>query len=231
MIDGTISNPALRLGRRTFLTGVAATGLLTLPACSSLGGFGLTEAVRRLLTLASQNAFATLVASGGFWDNSLARVDLPSAFGRSGNLIQNVLTSTLFRSTLQRELNHVAEAGAERAAPFVAETIRNISIADALALVRGDPTAASSFLRSGMNGSLVDIMIPALGDGMRLSQEPLVSRAIAALSGVDVAGVARSLSTDVDNAIWGQIGREEAAIRADPGKTNDPVLMGVFGTL
>ncbi|MFM5907717.1 MAG: DUF4197 family protein [Novosphingobium sp.] len=41
-------------------------------------------------------------------------------------------------------------------------------------------------------------------------------------------GVARQLSEQADNAIWGEIGREEAYIRANPESTNDPVLIGVF---
>ena len=53
--------------------------------------------------------------------------------------------------------------------------------------------------------------------------------ALGALTGVNVAGVADRLGREVDNAIWGEIAREEAAIRADPRRTNDPLLMGVFG--
>ena len=45
----------------------------------------------------------------------------------------------------------------------------------------------------------------------------------------DAAGVADRLGREVDNAIWGEIAREEAAIRADPQSTRDPLLIGVFG--
>ena len=51
------------------------------------------------------------------------------------------------------------------------------------------------------------------------------------MTGVDVTGVARSLSGKVDNAIWGEIGREESAIRANPEKTNDAVLIAALKVL
>ena len=80
-----------------------------------------------------------------------------------------------------------------------------------------------------MGGRLVETMVPELGEGLRLANDPIVGQALAALTGVDVGGVARSLALRADDAIWGEIGREEAAIRANPEATRDPVLIGVFG--
>ena len=222
------------VSRRMLMGGAAAASLLALPGCATLGDlpqFSLVDAIRRLLGLSSSRAFDRLMAPGGFWDNSLARLDLPAVFGDRGNLIASLLASTVFRDALRREFNKVAERGAAVAAPLVADAVRNVSITDALALVRGGPQSATDFLRSEITVNIATAMVPALGDALRLSQEPAVGRAIAALTGVDVGGVARSLSNDVNNAIWGQIGREEADIRANPRATGDPLLIGVFGGL
>ncbi len=216
------------LARRRFLAGAAAVSLLALPGCASIPGLSLVDAVRRLLTRASGNALARLGEPGGFWDNQLARIALPEVFGSGGSLIGDVLTTGPVRNRLQKELNRIAEAGARAAAPLVADAVRNISITDAVALLRGGPTAATSFLRNGMGGSLVEAMVPELGSGLRAASDPVVGQAIARLTGVDVTGVARSLSSDVDDAIWGEIGREEAAIRENPESTNDPVLIAAL---
>jgi Protein of unknown function (DUF4197) len=219
------------IGRRGFLAGAAATGFLVLPGCASMGGFSMVEAVRRLLTISTQGAFANLTAPGGFWDNQLARLDLPDMFGSRGGVMQNILTSSLFKDKLQHQLNIVAEDGARRAAPIVADTVRTIGISNAVALIRGGPVAATAFLRDAMAGSLVDAMVPALGDGMRLARDPIIGQAIAALTGINVTGVAQALSAKADNAIWGEIGRQEADIRLHPERTNDPVLIGVLKVL
>lgn len=219
------------LARRGFLAGASAAGLLAAAGCASLPALSLTEAVRRLLDRSARNAFARLMAPGGFWDNQLARLDLPEVFGRRGSVMQSILTSPLFRSRLQRELNHLAEDGARRAAPLVADAVRTIGIANARALISGGPMAATAFLRDAMAGQLIEVMVPALGEAMRVTRDPLIGQALAALTGVDVNAAARSLAVQADAAIWGEIGREESAIRANPESTNDPVLIAAFKML
>ena len=145
--------------------------------------------------------------------------------------LRSLLTSTLFKSQLQRQLNIVAEKGAERAAPVVYEAVRNISIADAIGLVRGGSTAATSYLRGEMGPAMINAMIPGLSDALRVAGDPVLSQAVRALSGVDPGAIAQSVAVRADNSIWNQIGVEESAIRANPQGTNDPLLIGVFKVL
>lgn len=217
--------------RRLFLSGSAATGLLVLSGCQTGPRYSLVEVVRRLLLLAADNALDKLTAPGGFWDSQVARIALPDLFGSRGGVLQGILTSTVFRDRLHRELNHLAERGAERAAPVVTEVIRTISITDAVALISGEPTAATSYLRSQMGPGLINAMIPGLADAIRVSADPIVGQAIATLTGVDVGGVAQALAISADNSIWYQIGAEEAAIRANPQSTNDPMLIAALKVL
>ncbi len=223
--------PINSIARRHFLAGAAAAGVLALPGCASMGGYSFTEAIRRLLMLSADNAFARLVAPGGFWDSQVARIALPEIYGRRGGVLQGILTSEAFRSQLQHRLNIFAEEGARRAAPVVADTVRTIGIANAVALIRGGPTAATSYLRDNMGASLINVMIPALADTMRLVRDPLLGQALSLLTGVDIGAAAQSLAISADSAIWYQIGAEESEIRAHPEKTNDPVLMGVLKVL
>ncbi|MGB7655248.1 MAG: DUF4197 domain-containing protein [Novosphingobium sp.] len=218
-------------GRRAFLIGTAATGLLALPGCQSLGGFSMTEAIKRLLTLSSQNAFAKLTAPGGFWDSEVARFDLPTLFSSSGGTLRTLLTSGPFRQGLQKQLNLVAEKGAVRAAPVVYSAIKSVSIADAVGIVRGGPTAATSFLRAEMGSAMINAMIPGLTDALSVSNDPVLGQAIRELAGVDLGQVAQGIANRADNSIWYQIGAEEGAIRANPQSTNDPLLIGVLKVL
>ena len=217
--------------RRTLLAGLAASSALALGGCASLGHLSLVDAIRRLLERSTRAALARLAAPGGFYDNELARLDLPDVFGSRGNVLQSILTSAVFKTRLQRSLNRVAERGARRAAPILADAVRAIGIDNAQALLRGGPSAATGFLRGAMAGSLIEAMVPALGDGLRLADDPVVGQAIAALTGIDLTGIARSLSGKVDDVIWSEIGREETAIRANPEATNDAVLIAALKTL
>ena len=216
-------------GRRAFLAGVGATGALALSGCSSLGGFGFTDAIRRVLTLSSERAFARMLSDGGYWDGAVGQLGLANLLGTRGDIVSGILTSGLFKRRLEGAFADIAEKGAERAAPLVADAVRTIGFQNAVDLVRGGPTAATDFLRGSMGQSLVEAMVPELGSAMRIAQEPLVGELLSRVGGVDVSGIANSLSSSVDNAIWKEIGIEESAIRDDPGSTNDPVIMGVFG--
>ena len=217
--------------RRQILLSGGAFAVLTLPGCQSLPGFSLTEAIRRLLTLASQNAFAMLLQPNGFYDSSVARIGLPERLGGGGTILSAVLQSRAFRDRLQRQLNRAAEKGAERAAPLVADAVRNVSIEDAAALVRGGPQAATAFLRGKMGIALVEAMLPGIADGLRLFDDQIISQAVRSVIGFDIAALAQDITRKADDSIWAAIGLEEGNIRADPQRTNDPVLIGVFGLL
>jgi len=217
--------------RRSLLGGIAASGaLLTLPACSSLGGFGLVDAVQRLLYLSSERAFGRMLQGGGFWDQQVASLGLGNVLGARGDVLGRILTSSLFKSRLDRAFGDIAYRGAERAAPVVTDAVRVIGIQNAIDLVRGGPTAATAFLRGNLGTRLIDAMVPELGTAMRVASDPLVGQALAALTGVDTAQVATRFADNIDEVIWREIGNEESAIRADPRSTNDPAIIAIFGT-
>ncbi len=226
-IPSSLASP---VRRRAFIGGgVMMSAALLLPGCQSIPGFSLNEAVRRLLTLSFQNAFAQLLQPGGFYDNELNRIPLPDQFTQGGSIVGAVLRSAAFRGQLQRQLNIAAERGAERAAPLVTEAIRGASFSDATAILRGGPRAATDFLRGSMGTALITAMVPEIGGALRLAQNDVVAQAIRAVSGVDVQGIATSVSRAADNVIWNAIGREESSIRANPRATNDPLLIGALG--
>ena len=217
-------------GRRAFLGGLTMGGAaLALPSCAGLPGFSMIDAVQRILFLSSERAFGRMLQSGGFWDGQVAQLGLGNLLGTRGDVLSRILTSSLFKNRLENAFGDIAYEGAERAAPLVYDTVRTIGIQNAIDLVRGGPTAATSFLRGSMGTSLVEAMIPELGDAMRVAGDPLVGELLRGLAGVDLAGATTRFATNVDNTIWREIGVEEAAIRANPRETNDPLIIGVFG--
>ncbi|EAQ30710.1 hypothetical protein NAP1_08020 [Erythrobacter sp. NAP1] len=219
------------LNRRRFLgTGLAGAALLALPACASYpGGISMTEVIRRLLLRASENAFARLTAPDGYWDEQVARIGLGSLLGTRGDALTRILTSTLFKDRLEGVFADIAIEGSYVAAPIVRDAVDIIGPAAAIELVRGGPQAATQALRGELGGRLIDEMVPELGDAIRIANDPLVAELLNAATGTDIGGIAGRMADTIDSAIWSEIGREEAAIRANPETTRDPVLIGVFG--
>ncbi|MEP2549755.1 MAG: DUF4197 family protein, partial [Marinomonas sp.] len=187
------------------------------------------RAIQRLLEVSSQRAFARMTGDGGYWDSQIGGLGVDRMLGLNSNSLTGLLTSTVLKGRMQKAFAGIAEKGAERAAPLVAEGVRNISIADAAALVRGGPAAATALLQGQMGNGLIETMVPELGRVMRTASDPVVGQLLSSVTGVDVGGIANNLAGNVNSAIWREIGAEEGAIRANPRATNDPLLIGVFG--
>lgn len=223
-----VTRPATRRG---LLAGAAGAGaILLLPACANYGGtFSLEEAVRRMLLLASENAFARLTQPGGYWDEQVARIGLADMLGTRGDVLSRILTSALFKERLEERFATFAIDASYRAAPVVTDAVRVIGIRNAIDLVRGGPGAASAYLRQEVGSALIDAVVPELGEAIRATRDPLLGEALNALTGVNVAAIADRVGRAVDDAVWGEIAREEAAIRANPRATRDPAIIGVFG--
>lgn len=216
--------------RRAFLAGSAASGAFALVGCANgFGGFSFVDAIQRLLFLSSERAFARMLSGDGFWDQQVAAVGLGEFLGRRGDVLSRILTSALFKNRLEDAFGDIAWRASERAAPVVADTIRIVGFENAVDLIRGGPTAATSFLRGNMGERLIDVMVPEIGQGLRIAQDPLVGELLASMTGVDVPAVARGFSNQVEDVIWREIGFEEAEIRRNPQATRDPLIIGAFG--
>ncbi|MEL7729473.1 DUF4197 domain-containing protein [Citromicrobium bathyomarinum] len=217
------------LDRRKLLGSLGiGTGALMLGGCATYQD-RVTNVIERLLLLSSERAFARLTAPGGFWDRQVAQIGLDGFLGARGNVLASILTSGLVKSRLEREFAGFAVDASERAAPVIFDTIQVIGVRNTIDLITGGPTAATAYLRAQAGNRVIDAMVPELGDAMRVAQDPLVGQIVSSLAGIDVGGVAGRVANEVNDTIWTEIAREEAAIRADPRSTNDPVLIGAFG--
>ncbi|HEX8124105.1 MAG TPA: DUF4197 domain-containing protein [Allosphingosinicella sp.] len=222
-----------QLSRRSLIAAGLAIPLLVLPGCITRVGDipNLEPAIRRLLTLSSQRAFERLLTDEGFFRDDVARIQPPPQLGGA------TLTATLavalgtraVQDRLLRVVNRAAGEGARRAAPAVYDSIRDMPIADALAIARGGPTAATDYLQRSMGERIFDAVFPGVGESLRLAENGVVQRALQYATGINFLGLQADVTRKTAAAIYRAVGREEAAIRADPGSAGDPVLAPLFG--
>jgi Protein of unknown function (DUF4197) len=220
--------------RRSLIAAGLALPLLALPGCvTRLGDVpGLDRSIRRLLTLSSQRAFARLLTREGFFADDVARVDLPPQMG--GDAFARALAVLLGTRFVQRRLlrlvNDAAAEGARAAAPVVYDAIRDMSIADAKAILRGGPTAATDRLQAEVGDRIFEAMFPEVGEVLRIADDGLVQRALRITTGIDFRGLQADVTRKAAAGLYRAIGREEAAIRANPGASGDPLLAQAFGS-
>lgn len=227
----TRPTPPSHPSRRFLLAAAGATAALAalgLGACASLPPLSLEEAVRRLLRRSADRALARLTEPGGAWDAFVARADLAEGLGPRGGMIARVLTSAPVRERLRESLRPAAQRAVRRATPVLADAVRQVGIANARAILRGGPHAATSFLRGEMRGALVETMLPEFADLLHGLDDPLLGPALSALAGVDLSGWAHGLAASADGVLWDALADAEADIRADPQSTGDAMLIAAL---
>lgn len=222
----------LPLPRRALLAAGLSIPLLALPGCiTRVGEIPNAEpAIRRLLTLSSQRAFARLLADQGFFRDDVARIQPPPQLG--GPTVTAALAVALGTRAVQdrllRVVNEAAAEGARRAAPIVTESIRDMTIADARRIARGGPTAATDHLARTMGERIFSAIFPGVGEALRLAENGVIQRILDYATAINFRGLQADVTRKTAAALFRAIGREEAAIRADPAAAGDPLLAGLF---
>jgi hypothetical protein len=224
------------VNRRRLLGWAAVLPAAALAGCvAGPRGYALDEGVQRLLTLSSQRAFARLLQPGGFYDDQLTRLSPPEALGRSAGggglsgVVRAFMQSEAVRRRVAVALNDVAGRAAERASPVVLEAVRGLSPADAVRALNAGPEAATGVLRERIGDRLIEVMLPEVAGLLRSDLLSALSAAAAEKTGIDYLELGRAVAGQASDGIFRAIGREEAAIRADPAATRDPVLIALLG--
>ncbi|WP_085810899.1 DUF4197 domain-containing protein [Sphingomonas sp. TZW2008] len=218
--------------RRAILAGAGlALPLVLLPGCATtLGEDPIVEGLRRLLTLSSQRALTRLVADNGYLNDPDARITLPGMQdGRSGAMLGALLRSAPVQRQLMLTINRAAGDAADRAAPLILDSIRSLTFADALGLVRGGPSAATGYLERAIGDRIIDTMFPEIGGALRqFDGNSILGPVLGAAAGIDIPGIQRVVTRQAARGLWRAIGREEAAIRAAPSTAGDPLIASIL---
>jgi hypothetical protein len=219
------------LARRHFITACAGVSILALAGCATRPSrYSVEEGVRRLLSLSTQRAFDRLLRPGGFYEDEVARISPPDAIDRGmPQILAAILRTNAVRQRLSMMLNDIARRAARRAAPVVIDATRRMPLPDALAVLRGAPTAATDLLRREVDGQLVQVMFPEIMNLLDSDLAEILSAAVEVRTGINYRDLAQTVAGQASDSIFRVIGDEEAHIRADPRSTGDPMLMALLG--
>src|SRR3546814_1701366 len=108
-----------------------------------------------------------------------------------------------------RQVNKAAGEAANVAAPIVLESIRGMTIADALSIVRGGSTAATDYLQRRMGNAIFDEMLPEVDEAQRLLDNDIVTQAMRAATGIDFAGMRHDVTLTATPGTYLDTGHEE----------------------
>ncbi len=194
-----------------------------------------SEGIRQALTQGVNTAIVHLNRENGFFGDQAYKLLLPPDAARIESVLRNIgMGNQVDRAILQ--INRAAEDAVGYAKPIFVNAIMEMTIADAMQIIRGGSDAATNYFRQKTREQLITAFSPSIRQSLdRLEATRYYSDIVKAYNALptsrtkvdpDLAGYVVGKATD---ALFDQIEKEEANIRANPVARTTEILKKVFG--
>jgi hypothetical protein len=218
----------------------------TLSSCETLSGFpgspGVTEAeaaggIREALAQGVVKGIGVLNQTDGFFGNQFYKLFLPPDARRIENTLRDLgLGRMVDQAILQ--INRAAEDAVGYAKPIFVDAIKEMTIADAINIVRGPNDAATNYFREKTTNRLIDAFTPSIRSSLdRTNATRYYADVINTYNNFPTT--IRKINPDLPSyvvgkavdALFDQIAKEEANIRENPIARTTELLRKVFGNI
>jgi hypothetical protein len=194
----------------------------------------LTRAIKESLELGSTRAADLLSRTGGYQNSSVYRIKLPQAVQPAATRLRQFgLGGQIDR--VEALMNQGAERAAVEAKGVFINAVREMTVTDAMGIVRGNNTAATQYFRQRTEADLRARYLPIIQNN--LQQVGFYAHYQQVLSAYKQLPLANKPDLDLEqhvltqslNALFTQVGEEEKAIRKDPLGRGSSAIAAVFG--
>lgn len=212
---------------------ITETGVAVVNATGYNNQAQMIRAIKETLELGSGRAANSLSMAGGYANNPLYRIELPANLQPiTKNLRQLGLGSQLDK--VESLMNQGAEKAAVEAKAVFIDAVRNMSVTDALGIIRGNQTAATDYFRAQTEASLRQRYQPIIQEN--LEQIGFYSQYKQLQSAYNVLPIANKPSLDLEqhvismalDGLFKQVAVEEKLIRKDPVGRGSQIIGNVF---
>ena len=229
---------------RNYLSAILlSVSLLSCDTLSNLPGAGATTITEQVAAQGIRDALDQGVGRGidflnktdGFFGNEAYKLFLPAEAQRIENTLRQLgMGSMVDRAILQ--INRAAEDAVGFARPIFLDAIRGITITDAINIIRGPKDAATQYFRQRTTDKLIAAFTPTIKSSLdKFSATKYYGEIVntynnfpTTLNKLNPDLPSYVVSKTVD-ALFDQIAKEEANIRANPAARTTDILKKVFG--
>ena len=213
--------------------------VISAPVWAAGGLAGLTDGeasggLKEALTQSAGRAVELLGRDGGFLNNPKVKIPLPDGLAQTEPLLRMTGRGKDL-DQLVTAMNRAAEAAVPEARTLFVSTVKNMSVEDALGVVRGGPTSVTDYFAGKTRLPLGEKFLPIVTratEKVKLAERYNQIAAKAAGMGLvkgDEVSVQQHVTARALDGLYVMIGEEEKKIRADPLKTGSAILQRVFG--
>ena len=191
---------------------------------------GLKEA----LTVGTQNSSNQLSLADGFFANAAIKILMPPEAQKVENTLRSVgLGSVVDKAILS--MNRAAEDAAKSASPIFINAIKQMTIIDAIGILKGGDFAATNYFKEKTTAALTEAFRPSIDNALtKVNATKYWKDVFTAYNKFSANPVNPDLSAYVTSkavdGIFFQVGIEEQKIRKDPVARISDILKKVFGS-
>jgi hypothetical protein len=226
------------MDRRIVIAGLAGlTGTLLSDAAwaKALTSSEAQAGLRDMLDDGTVAAVTRLGKTDGYWGDSLVRIPLPKPLASAQKIAKPLGLSGLF-DELHLRINRGAEAAAPLAKDLFHDAISQMTIKDAVGIVKGGNTSGTEYLQKTTTPRLTEAFMPVIGNALastgavdyldRVVKRNKLQGVVKTDARTYLSSYAVSFALD---GLFHYIGVEETAIRRSPAKRASDILKLVFG--
>lgn len=174
-----------------------------------------------------------LSKENGFFKNELLKIILPPEAQKIEKTLRSVGLGKQVDDAIIT-MNRGAEDACKQAAPIFVNAIKQMSVTDALGILKGADTSATSYLKSKTNAALAEAFRPVINASLeKVGATKYWSTMVNSYNKFSLQKINPDLTGYVtDKAMQGvftQIASEEKNIRKDPLARTSDLLKKVFG--
>ena len=126
----------------------------------------IAAGLKQALTLGAEAGADELSREGGYFNDLTYRILLPEPARKVTDRLQNVPGFSNLEEVIIRKINQGAEDAAKRAAPIFVSAIRQMTIQDAVGILRGDNNAATDYLKRATSQALFEEFAPVINNSL-----------------------------------------------------------------
>jgi hypothetical protein len=194
-----------------------------------------SDGLKAALMQAAETAVSQLGKTDGFVGNPDVRIPLPGKLQKARKTARKLGLGKPIEA-LELAMNRAAEAAVPEAKDLLLQSIRQMSVKDALDIVRGPENAATEYFRGIMSEKLTEKFQPIVSKATADVQLAAKYKAVA--SKASALGLIDSSDADLDtyvtrktlDGVFIVMAKEEAAIRKNPMNQASMLLRKVFGS-
>lgn len=205
------------------------------PLAALVSADDATAGMKEALAQGVQKAIAQLGREDGFLGDAAVRIAAPKKLRKVVDAARKLGAGAAV-DEFERSMNRAAEKAVPLAADIVADAVRAMTVDDAIAIVRGEPDAATRYFRKATGERLQAAFLPVVSDataqsGVAKRYQALMDKSggLGGLLGQDDVDLNRYVTGKAMDGLFHYVAEQEKAIRANPMQQGSDLLRRVFG--